>query len=312
MKKFFLAACFVTSCFADTSLLQTLTQKGLDAKVSVCVMDQNRHPVSNADVRFSFSFSTDKKPYVIETKTDHCGIATAQSKTNSRISIHIEKEGYYRTRYKYSVWKGSGGYENGRWEPWNPMINLTLRKKIMPQNLNVKSRSFHRLKPFQTYAFDFLTGTLCPNENTTNTPDLVFSALGSFYLNNTTTYDDFTATNRFMFLSKECGFIERKKHQTSSLKYDYQAPVDGYVSKCEFVYEQKNRIANEIKRFHSETNEYLIFRIVRLRENGEEQYYYGVIESWNIGKDWKSGEINFFIRYRINPEPGDRNIEYIQ
>lgn len=300
----------VVSGVADTGLLQTLSKEGLDAKISICVVDQSGNAVSNANVKFSFGFSTGKKSNIVESITDQFGHASALNKTNSRIVIQVYKEGYYRTGYRYGVWKGRGGYEKGRWEPWNPTITVVLYKILCPKKIVEKSYTFDGLMANQPYAFDFITGSIYPADSVTNDIDLVFDTSGNFFSPGITWKDDYSATNRFVFLAPGSGIIEKSRNNNSTLLYEYQAPLEGYTRNIDYIYEQKNRESIEIRGFPSQTDHYLVFKISRKSDNEEANDYYGVIEYWGIGKDWKTGKICFYISYRLNPVPGDRNIEY--
>lgn len=300
------------SIFAKSELLSELSEKGLPAKVTVCVRDQNGDLVSNANVRFFFGLMSKSKSKEIETKTDIHGLAVGESRVNHRIVITISKDGYYDSFYRHNVWNGSGGYETGRWEPWNPILNVTLFEKRLPRSDNYFPGLSFKIEQNVRYGVDLLQREVFPINESSRSADFTITSTGNYYSTDTTREDDWIAKDALSFCKKGDGIIEKKRNRESELVYQYQAPMKGYQSLVEYTYMKKGKEKERIKQYPSETDLYLIFRITRVTKDGVEEHYYGIIESLSFSKNWKTGKIVFRISYRINSEPGDRNIEYIQ
>lgn len=274
--------------FANAAILSELSEKGLPAKITVCVRDQNGDTVPNANVRFLFGLMPQSRSKVFDIQTDNNGLAVSESRVNQKIIITISKEGYYDSFYRHSVWQGSGGYETGRWEPWNPMLNITLFAKKFPRSENSFSSSSFRIEPEIEYGFDLLSRSFGPANEIEGNADFIITSTGSYYSKEITREDDWTAIDTLSFCMKGDGIIEKNRNRKSELVYQYQAPIEGYHSSIEYVYTKKGKEKKRIKLYPSETDQYLIFRITRLSEEGEKKHYYGIIESLNFSKNWKT------------------------
>ena len=121
----------------DESLRQAYL-KGADAKVIYKVVDYDGTPVVGATAHVWFRTTYPKK--VIKDwilNTDSNGMFVAEYRTNDRLSVGIDKTGYYHTfdRVTFSdpcVYPSAKG---GKWQPYGNTRTVVLKKIENPQKL---------------------------------------------------------------------------------------------------------------------------------------------------------------------------------
>ena len=124
---------------------------GSKVQVTVKVVDDNRQPVPGARV-VVMGLKTQK-----EGKTDKDGIFPARLRNiTGQLDFVVQKEGFYTIGW-YSYY--FTGQSNGQWQPWNPVVELQLRKHGKPAPMVVKSLEGLRVpakgRPF---GYDLLLG----------------------------------------------------------------------------------------------------------------------------------------------------------
>jgi hypothetical protein len=103
---------------------------GSKVQVTVKVVDDNNQPVPNAKV-VVMGLNTQK-----EGKTDKDGIFPAKLRNaTGQLDFVVRKEGFYTIGW-YSYY--FTGHTNGQWQPWNPVVELQLRKRGDPRPMVVK------------------------------------------------------------------------------------------------------------------------------------------------------------------------------
>lgn len=118
--------------------LYNAQRHGAEAKIILRVIDQDGLPV--ADAKISGGFQTggninDNVP--IRGITDINGEYIVQGKCTSRVRCGISKEGYYESEFlvKYPDEKVEKRVENGKWQPYGAVANITLKKIVKPCQL---------------------------------------------------------------------------------------------------------------------------------------------------------------------------------
>ncbi|MDX9979771.1 MAG: Ig-like domain-containing protein, partial [Lentisphaeria bacterium] len=98
------------------------------AKITVRVVDEQGNPVKGAEVRVGFAlfYATGNKDVIFPGKSDSEGMFSASSRSSDIIGLHARKDGFYKTYRDYKYPPEMLGEE--RWEPWNPTVDLPLRR----------------------------------------------------------------------------------------------------------------------------------------------------------------------------------------
>lgn len=309
MKSILLLLLCVGVSYSNDALITTFKTKGFPAKITVSVVDQDDRPVSVAHVTFAYSLYPSGKTTIIQQLSDENGLASAEALTNDGIAIHVQKEDYYKSFNEYKVWKGKDSFKTGRWEPWNPLIKVVLMKTKMPQKRSRKHLRFNNLDPSQKFGFDFLKGILVDPSEASTCFDVVITPSGSIFSVNSRNTEFWDIRSTISFTNSEDGIINKKRNLYSDFRFDYLAPTNGYSSNFEY-YIQKTGHSHADENPFPKITDYLILKFSRKTESGELLSYYGIIESWRIGKTWRTGKAYFEIVYRVNTDSGDRNIEY--
>lgn len=309
MKSILLLLLCVGFAFSNEPLRNIFKTKGFPAKVTVSVVDQDKKPVSDAQIKFVFTFYPSGTTTILQGISDKNGLFSAEEKTNDGIVIHVQKEGYYKSAMEYKVWKNPESYQTGRWEPWNPMITISLQKKVSPKRRNQIMRVNRKLDSAKEYGFDFIKGKLHTEPNSILTSDFVFISSGSIYLKEASLNGDWDISTSFRFSGIGNGIIEKTRNNHSEFQFLHQAPLNGYESHFDLYYSKHPSMKDRIHLFPLNKG-YYIFRISRNLSDGTLVQYYGIIEKLSVGKSWKTGEMYFDITYCLNETPNDRNIEY--
>ena len=303
---FALLLCAAVSRTEAGDVKSTMLKKGLPAKLTVNVKDQDGRPVSDAEVMFCFVRYNIEEPNTVIVKTGANGTATGEANANRCVVLHLTKEGYYSSFVEYGLWGSGKGYETGRWEPWNPTLDITMYPKInRRQAPKFRSCYYEHLEQNVAYGFDMLEKDIVPPGRKEETADFQFKGnqMGSMKIYFTNSLD-------VIFQNNGDGVIKMKKHEDSEFKFTYLAPETGYMQRLQ-LYEDfsPQRPEGKGEPFLSD-KEYLIFRISRIDEkSGETKRYYGIITRLSGTADL-AGKRDFEIAYYLNPDPEDRNIEY--
>ncbi len=283
------------------------------AAFSVCVLDEDGLPVSNAVVRAGFyqSKSVGRGAGIELAKrfvklTDTNGVCSFQGRCNGTVVWGPEKDGYYST---LGIRVPLNKVSFGRFEPWNLQYEATLRKIINPVPMYAK-RLWDEFIPAYgaPLGYDLMKGDWLPPHGRGETADFIFQLDCKF--GGKRAIDNgqiFESTFTLTFSNDGDGIQEADDTQWpgSVFRLPRYAPEDGYASKwCEKGYE------NEQGSSVSSEKDYF-FR-VRTKKDDE-----GRIVSALYGKIRKSlhavvviSGSKLRLAYYLNPTPNDRNMEF--
>jgi len=232
-----------------------------------------------------------------------------QGKTKSFISYAIQKEGYYSCPLdKYWVYKASTPcVKDGRWIPWNPMIEITLKEKRTPVPMYVKQAEIGLPRQGEPFGFDFKVGDLVAPHGKGEQADLLFSCTVE---RRNETFGDFKKELFILAVQPEEGIIVNAIDKGSTFSTNYEASENGYQSQ---YYSVLDRTPSEIlQQIELSQEEYLTFRSRIIRDDN------GQIISSNYGKI--TGKLGYYrdeknpdgavikLLYYFNPVSNDRNI----
>lgn len=284
-------------------------------KVTIKVIDEQGIPIEDANVGVSFSsplpvgegWGADE--FSEQKKTDNDGIAIVSAGALGYIDYSAIKDGYYRSADSYKFKDIDGIYGFRRWQPYNPVLTLTLKKIINPIPLYVKQHSGGFSGEFLTIpemnrpiGFDLIEGDWVAPYGLGIHRDFIFELTGERASN-----QDFDVTLKLKFSNEYDGIqiYSAPAHERSQLKLPHEAPLDNY-----------NKIL--IQRYARTPKRYLhhdfpedrnyFFRVrTKLDDNGNliSAFYGKIYGNIVFGSN---GALGF--TYYINSNINDRNLEF--
>lgn len=198
-------------------------------KVTAKVLNEQSHPVKNAQVHISYEvakkggWGTDN--FGEEGVSDSKGLYTGQADASSRIGITVRKEGFYFSRQLYEF-KSRSGILFKKWEPWNPTIEVVLKKKRNPVPMFRKGTFGMKIPVFnKPIGFDLEKGDWVAPYGKGLLSDFIFSMFS-----NDRTFTDYECGFTLTFSNEHDGIQEYyfDKNDQSYYKWPFSAPVDGY------------------------------------------------------------------------------------
>lgn len=284
-----------------------IARDGADAMLTFHVTDSKGRDVPQASFHAGFIVS-DKVFTVRDGETDENGMFIAKGKTAYDVNYVITKEGYYQTSSTlYFAQRLGNDVKGGKWTPWNPTVNITLKEKRNPIPMYRKGRCIVYVPKGETVGFDCMFGDLVAPHGKGVTADLLFTY--------TATRSGETlnfVTNKLVFTSQDIrGLCVRKKDEHSGFAFEYEASLEGYQDGIVFELE---RTSDKITKNTELSNDnYIVFRsrAEKDTDNNITRINYGIIDILKYGETFEEpnkGAIVF--GYYFNPTPNDRNLEY--
>lgn len=149
-------------------------------RVTVRVVDEQGMPVTNATAAIGFSKNIPPgegwgtRPFSITGQTDTNGIFSAEAEGNPSGSCSARKEGYYPTLGVDFMFTNVVG---DRWEPWNPTLEILLRKIVNPVPMYAKRVPIKSEIPVadEPVGYDLMIGDWVTPHGKGQVADFVFS-----------------------------------------------------------------------------------------------------------------------------------------
>lgn len=274
------------------------------SKVTIKVMDEAGGLIENANVRVSFILpkttewgTTAKKEKGLSDKN---GEFIAENESEGLIGLTVEKDGYY---YSGTGFEFKSRSLMNQWEPWNPTIEIVLKKKRNPVPMYAQRTSTLELPILEkTIGFDLEKGDWVTPYGVGRVSDFVFMC----NLNKVSSKNSKFSCD--IFFSNEKDGIQKyyfDNNDHSSYKWPFKAPLNGYENKLK----KWMSIQMPGKGYSSNINKGInyLFRVrTKTDKSGEiVDARYGKIAGDIIVT--RDGEIQF--TYYFNPS-GTRNIEF--
>jgi hypothetical protein len=301
------------------------TEQHYPIKVTFRVLDESGGRIAGATINVGVDSLLHVDGYNnYRGETDSEGLFVVESRGRGCTEIVVSKDGYYASRPEVG-WDGGlnpGGAEmqkNGGFKPWNPIVDVILKKVGNPIPMMVRLESLHFApKLGEEIGFDLLLGDWVEPNGKGKISDL-FVRFESLFVNE----EDFKASMAMRFSNPNDGFLPLNKliGEESSLKYPRIAPEEGYLVKNIFLAAHSNEAVKE-----REPVGY-IFRIRSKVEPGTQAVvsaFYGKVVSLGrytarsapikiVPYLWKNRMIDstpaFQFNYYVNPTSNDRNLE---
>ena len=280
-------------------------------KVTLKVVDEQGEPVVNAKAWVNFYakqglFGRDE---VKSTNTARGGVAVISGESMSAIDYGAVKDGYYATLNRFFFERPEGSYRFGRYEPWNPILELVLKKIRNPVSLYVRNMEIDLQERFisipgkdMKYGFDLVEADWVMPYGKGVNADFVFEFFGSAV---SPRVFDFSLNLSFTNDGDGIQAISSPVRYTSDLRLPHEAPADGYKDHLNQRFARDE--THYTHRDFPEDRNYFFRVRTRKNERGEIiSALYGKIHG-NIGFH-TAGQIGF--TYYLNPRENERNLEF--
>lgn len=273
------------------------------AKVTVEIVDENGHPVDNAQIVMCF-FSGCRGNDIFRERTDDKGIfSKSSSSSDGRVGGSIDKKGYYSSSFHYAF--PPFGKKFGRWQPWGKQMTVVLRSIVNPVPMYVRNRWFSVPEPNMEIGFDLMKADWVVPYGQGMTSDFIVRTKRKVF------NDEIDSTLTITFSNTNDGIYQIKEKLnffgTGSI---YQlpriAPVDGYQH--EFVVRRYRGAKGNIR---GDKDNNFIFRVrTEVDDDGRIiNALYGKIRGDINFAPLEGDAGDFKMHYYLNPD-GTRNLEF--
>jgi hypothetical protein len=277
-----------------------------EAKVTIKVLGEDGLPVNNANAGVGFFGKEGKNPKGI---TDQNGIFTAQSLAQEgEFAFSVKKENYYDTTGRERIRNSDGNVEqkNGKWQPWNPIYEVVLKKIINPVPMYAKLVDTKIPELNKDLGFDFIVGDWIAPYGIGKNNDMTIKFEGYFKDGN-----NWQENLHFKFSNPGDGIqsyvIENYEvDRGSEFQMPRSAPLDSYTNPFELLRKREDGVISD--NLKQKAGQCFIFRIrskVDAQGNIVEAMY-GKIRS-KIVTHPREPYIKF--TYYLNPDK-TRNLEF--
>jgi hypothetical protein len=291
------------------ALTASLAFAASEASLTVRVVDQAGHPLAYVDVGVTFE-QPKNKPGVWGSsdmltkrgKTDEQGLFSATANSGNYAGCGASAPGYYRSRRTIEF----GSEKDGRYQPWNPILTLTLKNIIRP--IPMYARHLETDVPVldDPVGFDLLESDWVAPYGHGKTSDMIFTTK-----KHVNSFDDFSAELHLAFSNKGDGLLVMPVdiQGGSELCSPQDAPDEGYLGRQLFV--KANSKERGRHGLSGEPENYFLRVRTVLDDRGQvvSALYgkiYGRIEYFPVSH--KTAKLRF--TYYLNPVANDRNLEF--
>lgn len=289
---------------AAVLLCNTPANAASSAKVTAKVVDENGIPMKGADVTAWFTvgkpggWGTDSNSVTGQSDKDGLFTATGDSGL-PQVTLDARNEGYYTS----SNWaKFTSKSLLNRWEPWNPTVEVVLKKKRKPVGMYARYTGGIKVPILdKPVGYDLEKGDWVAPYGSGMTSDFVikfnadFKSISEYTCGFTLSFsNDLDGIKEFEFDSKDQSYY----------KWPFAAPVDGYLKNLSRIKSDSpdKGYATDLKK-----GAQYIFRVrTKVDKNGK-------IISANYGKIPREFDFDPFgvigFPYYLNPD-GTTNLEF--
>ncbi len=298
------------------------------AKITIKVIDEQGNPVEGAEAGLVLEtpkgigqgWGTDT--VWVPGITDDEGFFTGEGATGPYVTLSAEKDGYYGVGSKFSQFTDvTGIFGFRKYKPWNPIIEVVLKKIINPIPMYAVRRSDGgQVRPAvmpvigRFIGFDLMENDWVVPHGLGTHRDFLFKV----DIDRAVSIRDYDVTLTLKFSNPKDGLIKYTPNTNkgrSVLRFPYHAPVMGYVD--ELVHHNESK-PGEIEIGVSGNPDYDTNYFFRIRTELDDEGnviggLYGKIHGQiQIGNQaWlHDGKPNIYFDYYLNPNNNDTNIEY--
>jgi len=302
------------------------------AKITVKVIDEQGVPIADANAGMGFmspkgrgeGWGTNSSR--VSGITDSDGIFVGEGETQPQVSYGANKVGYYGVGGKFKDFTGVSGFVGFRkYEPWNPTVELALKKIINPIPMYAVNRGAPRkgelpIIPLvgRFVGYDLMINDWMAPHGLGTHRDFLFKV----DIDRAVSYRDHDVTLTLEFSNAGDGLIKYTPDTSkgkSLLRFPHQAPITGYEPKFVRHYEARTdiRVPRVSSTGDSEYQNNYFFRVRTELDNDGNVVggLYGKIHgriklSKFIAESGSAPKPNISFNYYLNPNNNDTNIEY--
>lgn len=283
--------------------LSVAREKGALAMITVKVVDENGRPVSAADVDLYF-YVLDKGPKKVSGKTNPDGLFSASANVTWDVRCFVRKDGFHEGQCRYYVQNGSSRplVSNGRWQPWNPVVVITLLGKGETASFVKKDASDVILPETKRFfGYDFDVGDLVEPFGNGKQSQLLFRFVPG------TSGRELDASLDMVFDGEGSGFVIGTRRHDSASQLPRSAPDSGYCRETNLTHRLPGPLRwKEVEWDMSER--FFLFKVQDRppeSENGPFRFRYGFMNV--LGFDCSERTIRLW--HGITTRPDDPNLE---
>jgi hypothetical protein len=199
-----------------------------ETKVTIKVIDEQNRPIENALVTGGFfCIAKNNIGGDFAGHSDNKGFVSFQDYSHGELGYTVRKEGYYYTSSRYKGWlELDQGVQNGQWQPWNPTIEVLLKKIENPIPMYAKKVATLIPDFDKPIGFDLENGDWVSPHGGGAASDILFQVS-----RRGTKWEDFEITMTINFPNKGDGIqlIDLpEEREGSELRMPKKAPKNGY------------------------------------------------------------------------------------
>lgn len=272
-----------------------------EGKITVRVLDEMGDLLAGMPTRVTFEIPHPRKRGIGFKKakgfTDGRGRFSAQSNTLDSLSYSAEKIGYYKSWGEFNFAKS----KSGKWQPWNPTVELVMRKIENPVPMYARKIGIDIPIVGKEVGFDLMAADWIEPYGKGRYPDFVFKieSMVKGWL-------EFEGTLTLTFSNKLDGIklVKEDRYYGSEFKLPRFAPAEGY--KMKWVKHNKSLPKQPYEEDYAKDNNYIFRARSEVGDGNLIRAVFGKIQG-DIRFDPRSARIHF--TYYLNPDY-TRNLEY--
>ncbi|MES9939420.1 MAG: hypothetical protein ABW104_16035 [Candidatus Thiodiazotropha sp. 6PLUC2] len=299
------------------------------ARITIKVMDESGLPVEEAKAGLVLEVAKKggegwgTNTSWVSGLTDADGLFTGEGETAGYVGLSVKKDGYYDVSSHFNGFTDTSGFLGfKKYKPWNPTVELVLKKKLNPiamyaHPLNVVERGAKPEIPMlgRFVGFDLVVGDwVAPYGLGVNKDFLI-----KVDVNRAVSFQDHDVILTIQFPNEGDGLIQYFPDTSkgkSALRLPYHAPSSGYLPEFTRRYENKPGTRRVGESGDPEYDKNYFFRIRTQLDkqgnviSGRYGKIHGSINLYNYSLRRKQNNPFVAFNYYLNPNDNDTNIEF--
>jgi len=291
------------------------------AKLTLKVVDEASNPIEGAESGLIFYTATWGKPVNTRDKdiTDSNGLFTGSGGSSQYIGYGATKDGYYRTwggKFRMDSISGIPGFR--RWQPWNPTVEVVLKKKINPialyaHNMQLLTKKLPEIPVLNRFiGYDLIARDWVVPHGLGTHRDFLFKLENHRVVGDR----DYHVTLTLQFPNEGDGIQSHfdQPDVGSRLRLPHNAPTTGYLKEVIINRERSPGKHSKPENIRNRDDQNYFFRVRTEKDekgNIVSALYgkvHGGIDLLGFAVGFDTGRVKF--NYYLNPAPNDTNLEF--